>query len=159
MGTLFQIVLLTHIAAALIGFGGVITHGLYHAKAFRSPAGVARGILETTTSVTKISEYSIYAVLVLGIVAVTVSEDAFSMADSWVSASFVVWILLVGAMHGAVRPAVTVLAARAEAIDPSSVLESDAEASAAARKLMIGEGATHLLIAIALFLMIWKPGA
>jgi uncharacterized protein (UPF0261 family) len=161
MGTnsvLYQIVQLLHVAAAIIGFGGVIAHGTYHARAFRGPAGAARDILAAVSSVTAISHYAIYAVLPLGIVLVAISEDAFSMGAPWVSASFVVWFLLVGAAHGAVRPAVRVLSERAEAIPSGTSLQSDTEAQAAASKLMIGEAATQLLLVIALYLMIWQPG-
>ena len=156
---LYRIVLLLHVAAAIVGFGGVIAHGAYHARAFRGAAAAAKEILAATRGVSKIAEYAIYAVLPLGIVAIAVSDDAFSMGDPWVSASFVVWFLLVGALHGAVRPAVRSLAERADAVAPDTNLEADAEAQAAARKLMIGEAATQLLLVVALVLMIWKPGA
>jgi hypothetical protein len=155
---LFQIIILAHIAAAIVGFGGMITHGTYHARAFRAPAGIARTLLEATSGVAKWADYGIYAVLPLGIAAIAVSDDIFSMGDPWVSASFVVWFLLVGAIHGAIRPAVKAMTARAEVLEPGTVLETDDESAAAARKLMIGEAATHLLLLLALALMIWKPG-
>ena len=162
MGTdsaLYQIVLLLHIAAAIVGFGGMITHSTYHARAFRAPAEAARAVLEATKGVAKWADYGIYAVLPLGIVAIAVSDSTFSMGDPWVSASFVVWFALVGVLHGLVRPAVKAMTARAEAIGGSTVLETDDEAAAASRKLMMGEAISQILVVVALFLMIWKPGA
>lgn len=162
MGTgtaLYNIILLLHIAAAIVGFGGVIAHGAYIAGAFRAPAGSAEAVLSATKTVTNIAHYAIYAVLPLGIVLIAISDDAFSFGDPWVSASFVVWFLLVGAAHGAVRPAVATLAERAQALSPDARLDADPEAQAASKKLMIGESATQLLIVIALILMIWQPGA
>ncbi|MCP5031561.1 MAG: DUF2269 family protein [Actinomycetia bacterium] len=162
MGTssaLFQIVILLHIAAAIVGFGGMIAHSTYHARAFRAPAGIARTLLEATSGVAKWADYGIYAVLPLGIVAIAVSDETFSMGDPWVSASFLVWFLLLGAIHGAVRPAIKTMTGRAEAVEPGTVLETDDEASTAAQKLMIGEGASQLLLVIALVLMVWKPGS
>ena len=156
---LYQIVLLLHIATAIVGFGGVVTHGAYNARAFRAPAGAARELLAATQSATNVAHYAIYAVLPLGMVLIAVSDDAFGWGDPWVSASFMVWFLLVGAAHGAVRPAVRALAERAASLDPDAALQDDTEAVAASRKLMIGEAATQLLLVIALFLMIWKPGA
>lgn len=156
---LYRIILLLHIATAIVGFGGMIAHSAYHARAFKGPAGLARNVLGTTGQVGKIAEYAIYAVLPLGIVLVAVSDSTFSMGDPWVSASFLVWILLVGALHGAVRPAVKTLTQRAEALDADTILETDADAKGAAGKLMIGEAASQLLVVVALFLMIWKPGA
>jgi hypothetical protein len=162
MGTssaLYRIILLLHVATAIVGFGGVIAHGAYHARAFRGPAGAAATILSTTRGITKIAEYAIYAIMPLGIVLVTISDDAFTMGDPWVSASFLVWLLVVGAAHGAIRPAVKTLLARAGALSSDTVLDTDTEAAAAARKLMIGEAAMQLLLVIALVLMIWQPGA
>jgi uncharacterized membrane protein len=155
---LYGVVLLLHIAAVIVGFGGVITHGAYNARAFRATAGTAREILAATQSVTNIAHYAVYAVLPLGIVLVAISDNLFSMGDPWVSASFLVWFALVGAAHGAVRPALRTLAQRAGALDPEASLESDPEAQAASKKLMIGEGGTQLLLIIAVCLMIWKPG-
>jgi hypothetical protein len=47
---------------------------------------------------------------------------------------------------------------RAGAIGEDTVLETDTDAAAAARKLMIGEAAVQLLLVVALVLMIWQPG-
>lgn len=162
MGTesvLYRIILLLHIATAIVGFGGLITLGAYHARAFRSTAANARAVLDVTGQVGKIAEYAIYAVLPLGIVLVAISDDTFSMGDPWVSASFVVWFLMVGALHGAVRPAVKTIAQRAESLGAETIVETDDAAMAAARKLMIGEAASQVLLVIALVLMIWKPGS
>lgn len=156
---LYRIILLLHIATVIVGFGGVITHGAYNAASFRGPAGVAEAILTATRGVTKMAHYAIYASLPLGIVLIAISDKTYGMGDPWVSASFVVWIALVGAAHGAVRPAVATLSERAQALSTDTRLDSDPEANAAAKKLMIGEAATQLLLAIALILMIWKPGA
>jgi Predicted integral membrane protein (DUF2269) len=162
MGTgsaLYQIILLLHILAAIVGVGGVITHGFYNAKAFRGPARTAGDILSATRGVTNYAHYGIYALLPLGIILIAVSDKAYTMADPWVSASFVVWFLMVGAAHGAVRPAVATLAGRASALSPDTVLSTDPDAVAASKKLMIGEAATQLLLLVALFLMVWKPGS
>ncbi len=156
---LYRIILLLHIAAAIIGFGGVIAHGAYNARAFRGPAGPGRVLLNATQGVAKIAEYAIYAILPLGIVLIAISDDTFSFADPWISASFLVWFALVGASHGAVRPAIRTMAERAADLGADAPLDADPEAMAASRKLMIGEAATQLLLVIALFLMIWKPGA
>ncbi len=161
MGTtslLYRIVLLAHIASAIIAFGPMIANGILHARAFRSPATEARPVLGAARSVTRLADIGVYLLLPLGIVLIAISDDAFGYGEPWVSASFVVWFALVGAMHGAVRPAVRTLTERAEAIGGARLDDDDA-AIAATRRLMIGEAATQLLLAIALVLMIWQPGA
>lgn len=156
---LYKIVLLLHILTVIVGFGGVVTHGFYNAKAFRDPARRAGDVLTTTRGVTNYAHYAIYAVLPLGIVLVAVSDKTYEFSQAWISASFVVWILLVGAAHGLVRPAVAKLGERAAAIGPDTVLDTDGEAVAASKKLMLGESATQLLLVIAIVLMVFKPGA
>lgn len=157
MSTLFDITVLLHIAAAIVGFGGIIAHSTYHARAFRSPAGEAKPILDATLGVARWADMGIYAVLPLGIVAILFSDKQISMGDLWVSISFVVWFALVGVLHALVRPAVKTMAARAEALDPATVLATDPEAQGVSSKLMMGEAASQLLVVAALVLMTWKP--
>lgn len=160
MGTgsaVYKIILLLHILATVVGLGGVITHGFYNARAFRGPSRTAGEVLAATRGVTKYADWAVYAILPLGIVLVSVSDKAYTFADPFVSGGFLVWILLVGAMHGAIRPAVAKLADRANALPADTVLSTDAEAEAASRRLMLGEAACELLLVVALFLMVFKP--
>jgi len=155
---LFNIILLLHIAAAIVGFGGMFAHGAYTAKAFRLPAGEAKTVLNATQGATKLAEYAIYAVMPLGIVLIAVSDGDFSMGAPWVSASFVVWFVMLGLHHALVRPSVKIFAARAEALPADHTLSLDGEVEAASRKMMIGEAVGQLMIVVALILMVWKPG-
>lgn len=161
MGTtsvIFRIVQLLHVLTAIVGFGGLIAHGAYNAKAFRAKAGEAAVLLRNTAAVTNIAHYAIYAMFVLGIVMISLSDGAISFGAAWISASFLIVIAVVGIAHGMVRPAIRGLTERAEAIDPNTPLESDADAKALAGKLAIGEGLTQVLLAIGLIMMIWQPG-
>jgi hypothetical protein len=162
MGTtslLYRVVLLLHIGASIIAFGGLIANGVLNARAFNGPASESRIILAATSTVSKVADWALYAVLPLGIVLIAVSDDAFGFGDPWVSASFVVWFGVVGVTHGLVRPAVRTMSERADVIPSIDHLSSDESAVAASRKLMAGETATQLLLAAALILMIWKPGS
>lgn len=159
MTVLFRIALLLFAAAAMVGFGGMIAHGAYHARAFRSPSSIAGAVLGATTTVSKVAEYALYAVLPLGIVAVALSDDAYSLGDPWILACILVWLAVVCAYHLAIRPAVTTMLTRADSLPAATVLSSDEEAALSSRRLMIGEAATQLLLVVALVLVIWKPGA
>lgn len=161
MGTgsaIYRIVLLLHIATAIVGFGGVIAHGAYNAKAFASKAGEAAILLKHTQSVTKIAHYALYALFLLGIVLIALSDSEISFAAPWVSASFVVWFAVIGVAHGMVRPAVAALAERAGELAPESDMSGDEGVTSIAKKLATGEGITQLLLVIALVLMVWQPG-
>lgn len=167
MGTasaLYRIVLLLHIVATVVGFGGLLGAGMLNAKAFRSPVDQAKTLLTSSQGISKIAYYGFYALVALGIVLIAVSDSAFSFGAPWVSASFAVWIVMVGVSHGMVRPAVAGLLDRASALEAeapgqaTSVLESDQTASGLARRLAIGEGLVQLMLVVALVLMIWQPG-
>lgn len=154
---IYQIVLLLHIAAAIVGFGGVIAHSAYNAKAFGGTAGDAAVLLRTTQLVTGLAHYAIYGVFALGIVLVAVSDGGIGFDEAWISASFVVWFLLVGVAHGLVKPAVRSLTEKATSMSPETKMTDDPEVITLAKKLALGEGLTQLLLVIALVLMIWQP--
>ena len=161
MGTaslLYRVVLLLHVAAAIVGFGGLIANGVLNARAFNGPATEGGIILAAGATLSKLADYALYAILPLGIVLIAVSDDAFGFGDPWVSASFVVWFAVVGVTHGLIRPAVRAMAVRTGELGAGARLADDDAGVAASRKLMMGETFTQILLAAALILMIWQPG-
>lgn len=156
--TLYRIVDVLHILAAIVGFGGLVAHGAYNANAFKGRAGDALAVLRSTAGVTNIAMNAIYAVFALGIALVALSDGVHGFGDPWVSASFVVWFAIVGISHGMVKPSVTALTGAAAAAAPESLLSEDASAMAAAKKLAMGEGLVQVLLAVALVLMIFQFG-
>lgn len=162
MGTdsaIYNIVLLLHIATAIVGFGGLIAHSAYNARAFASPAGEAAILFKNTRAITNISNYALYALFVLGIVLISLSDGTYGMGEAWVSASFVVWFFVLGAAHGLVKPTMVKMQERAEALESSAVVKNDSEFGNLAKKLAMGEGAVQVLLVVGLVLMLWKPGA
>ncbi len=156
--TLYRIVELLHILAAIVGFGGLIAHGAYNANAFKGKASDAISVLRSTAGVSNIAMNAIYALFALGIALVALSDGFHGFGDPWVSASFVVWFAVVGISHGMVRPAIAALTESAEAAAPDSLLSADNSAMAAAKKLAMGEGLVQLLLAVALVLMVFQFG-
>lgn len=158
---IYRIILLGHIGAAIVGFGALITHGSFHAAAVRSPASGAAPVLRAAASGARLAEYGLYAVLGFGIVLIALSDDVYRYSEPWISASFVVWFLVVGLVHGLIRPA------RAQLLELASVAVPDgdgndlverSDAQPLLARLAIGEAGTQLLLLGALILMIWKPG-
>lgn len=158
---MYEIVLLLHIAASIVGFGGIIAHSTYNAKAFSGNAGDARVLLGTTQTVTNLAHYAIYGVFVLGIALISLSDSAsdISFGSPWISASFVVWFALVGLAHGMVKPAVRALKEKADGMNGATKMSDDPEVLSIAKKLALGDGLTQLLIVVALVLMVWQPGS
>lgn len=98
----YQFVLVLHLVAAIIGFGTTFSAGFYgmEAKARKGREGLA--IAEASMAVvTKVGEWAIYAVPVLGILLVMLSpEGIYEFSQAWISISFLLYILAIGLVHG-----------------------------------------------------------
>ncbi|MDH3300969.1 MAG: DUF2269 domain-containing protein [Acidimicrobiia bacterium] len=163
---IYRVMLLGHIGAAIVGFGALIAHGSFHAAAVRSSSSDAVPVLRATAKVVRVAEYGLYAVVGFGIVLIALSDDVYRYSEPWISASFVVWVLIVGLVHGLIRPArarlLELAAASANESGGSSADDGDladrTEAEPLLTRLAMGEAGTQLLLVGALVLMIWKPG-
>ena len=167
-GTGYKIVLLLHILCAIVGFGGVLLNGLYGREAKRRPGPGGLAIAEANLFVSRIAEYFIYAVFVLGFALVGMSKDAWEFSQTWIWLAIVLYIVGIGVSHGVLFPnakrmrdlAAELVAAGPPPPDappgpPPPQLEEMAR-----REKTLGAASTFLdlvLVAI-LVLMIWKPG-
>ena len=165
MGTgsvIYRIVLLLHIITAIVAFGGLVANGINNSRAFKSPADQAKTLFAATQRISKPAYNALYALFALGIVLVALSDSAISFSAPWISAAFLVVIVMIGISHAMVRPNVAGLLERAEALTVSGgespVMETDEEATGLAKRLGMGEAIIQLLLIVALFLMIWQPG-
>ena len=78
---------------------------------------------------------------VLGIALVGMSDDVFSMSQTWVVLALIAWVILMVVSWFMIRPAIT-------------------DSSDAARgRLASGIGISHLLLVVLLYLMVFKPGS
>ncbi len=161
---IYRIMLLGHIGAAIVAFGTLIAHGTFHAVAVRSPADGAAPVLRAADRGARAADYGLYAVVAFGIVLIALSDDVYRYSEPWISGSFVVWFGIVGLVHGLIRPARSQLLTMATTTDSGSTppdggdLADREGAQPVLARLAAGEAATQLLLAVALVLMIWKPG-
>ena len=89
---LYQLVLVLHILAVIIGFGGMFISGFYGNEARNRPGREGLAVAETTMKVTGlIPTMAVYAVPVLGILLILLSDDTWKFSQAWVSMSFVVY--------------------------------------------------------------------
>jgi len=166
--TAYKIVLLLHILCAIVGFGTVFLNGLYGAQAKRRPGPGGLAIQEANLFVSKIAEYFIYAVFILGIGLVSMSDDAWKFSQTWIWLAMLLYIVGIGVSHGVLFPnakkmrdlAAEMVAAGPPPADalpgpPPQVAEMER------RGKTLGAASTflHLLLVVILVLMIWKPGA
>lgn len=168
-GDLYKIVLVLHLMAAIVGFGGFMYSGALgaHAAARRNSAGAAVADANFKM-VTGFSEWPIYAVPVLGIILLLMSDDVWKFSQAWISLSLLVYIAFVGVLHGVHLPALrrmnSLLGDLPGSESPTpEVATSGAPPQAAeldhlGRKLGVIGGVLNLLIVLAVILMVFKPG-
>ena len=109
-GGFYKFVLVLHILCAIIGFGAVFLNGIYGQQMksrMQSGRGAeALGIYEANLVVSKIGEYFIYAVFVLGFAVLGLSDSVWKFSQTWVWLSVVLFVIALGLSHGVLQPAV-----------------------------------------------------
>ena len=152
---LYNLVLVLHILAVIIGFGGTFISGFYGAEASKRPGREGLAVGQTTMDVTRLAPtMAVYSVPILGILLVVLSDDTWKFSEAWVSLSFLLYIVLLVLMVAVQAPNVRKL------ISARSAAGGDmtAEAQGLARTSAMVGGVINLLWVIVLFLMVFKPG-
>jgi len=155
--TAYKVVLVLHLVAAIVGFGGVVVSGYFGAMAAarRGPQGAAIG--EVVGKGYSFSEWFIYAVPVLGIVLVLLSEDVFSFSQAWVSASLGLYVVAIGLLHGLHLPTVRRINALLEESSGGSQAQAKELDRLGAKAGAVG-GLLNLITVAIIVLMVFKPG-
>ena len=153
--TAYKIVLVLHILAAILGFGSVMLNGVYASEVRRRPGPEGAAIADANYRVSfGVAMWFIYAIPVLGIALVGMSDKAWKFSQTWVWLSLVLWFALVGLLHGVHRPNVRQLDALVGS-GSGDVAEMERRG-----RLASTMGAVLSLIVVAtLVLMVFKPGA
>ena len=106
----YEFVLVLHILCAIVGFGAVFLNGIYgqQMKTRLQTGRVAEaiGIYEANSKVSRIGEYFIYAVFVLGFALLGLSDSVIEFSQTWFWLSVVIYLLAIGLSHGVLMPAV-----------------------------------------------------
>ena len=129
--TPYNIVLLIHILAMLVAFSPI----------FAGPFGGSRHSMKVHGSALALG-----GLLGFGVSGMSKSGDdlVFEVKDGWLMAAVVVWIAMNGVLHALILPGEKAVA--------------DGEAGAAKKVMLGGQVMTGLLV-VALYLMVFKPGA
>lgn len=165
--TLYNILFLCHLVAVIVGFGAVSLNGVYGnlARKRGGPEGLA--ISEANLFVTeKVAAMAIYSVPVFGILLVVVSKKAWKFEQAWVSASLVLYILLLVLALAVINPThrrINALAgSRARAGEGGGGRPGTAqqgELATLGQRMAVAGSAFDLILVVVIILMIWKPGS
>lgn len=166
--TLYKIVLILHILVVIVGIGTVFLNGLYGAEAKKRPGPGGLAIAQANFRVSMVAEYFIYAVFVLGIALVLLSDGQWRFSQTWVWASIVAFVVSLGVSHGVLLPKVRRMNALMEEMATAGPPPGGAAAGPPPQVGMIetlgkqvgaASGVLHLMTLVLLFLMVFKPGS
>jgi hypothetical protein len=165
----YDFFLLLHILCAIIGFGAVFLNGLYAQEIKKRPGPEGVAIFEANLRVSKIGEYFIYAVFVLGLVLLMLATSPFNDAhvykfsQTWVWLAIVLYIVGLGISHGVLWPSVKKMGnLMREMVAGGPPVGGPPPQVAQIQELgkKVGAASTGLnvLLIVIIGLMIWKPG-
>ncbi len=153
--TLYNLVLVLHILAAIIGFGGMFIAGFYGNEASKRPGPEGLAVAETTLKVTSlVPTMAVYTVPILGILLVLLSDDTWKFSEMWISLSFVLYIALVALAITVQVPLIRKMVAVRQGAGGALPLQTQADA----KKLATVSGIVNVLWVLVLILMVFKPG-
>jgi uncharacterized membrane protein len=166
----YKVVLVLHLVTVIVGFGGLAVTGFFGAVAAARRGREGAAVGEAVDKGYKFAEWPIYAVPILGIVLVLMSEDVFTFGQLWISLSFVLYIVAIGLLHGVHLPTVRrINALLGELAGGGTEAAGGPEAGGGAPpqaaeldKLGAKAGAVggvlNLIGVVVVFLMVFKPG-
>lgn len=145
-GEIYQLVLVLHIAAVVVGFGAIALNGAYARQAQRRGGAEGVAIGEANRAVTRAASSFVYAVPLFGIALVLLSEETWAFDQLWISLSFLLYLVAAGLLGAVVIPSQKRISAASGDLDRLQA------------KVAAGTGAVNLLVVVLIALMIWKPG-
>ena len=160
----YKLVLVLHILCAIIGFGAVFLNGVYGNEMKRRKGPDALAIYEANWKVSKIGQYFIYAVFVLGLALIGMSDKEWKFSQTWVWLAIVLYVVAVGLSHGVLLPAVKrigVLMREMVAAGPPAggPPPQAAEMGQLGKRVAVTGTTLDLMLIAILVLMVFKPGA
>jgi uncharacterized membrane protein len=151
----YRIVLVLHILAVIVGFGAVLLNGVYAAKAKARPGPEGAAIAQANYDVTfGWAQWFIYAILIFGFALVGMSDKVIKFSQTWVWLSVVLYLVIIGLVHGVHRPNLRRLNELMRQGTPADRDEMERRGRLAEA---IG-GVLSVLVVVIVFLMVVKPG-
>jgi hypothetical protein len=146
--TAYKVVFVLHVLAVIVGFGTVCLNGIRGAEAKKRPGPGGLAIGESGFRVNQVAEKFIYAVPVLGLALVGMSDGVWEFGQTWVWLSLVLYVIGIGVSHSVLIPS------EPAGGPPPQVVEMEG-----LEKKLAGAGTfLNVLVVVVVALMIFKPG-
>ena len=157
----FEISLFLHVTAVVVGFGATFAESIMFPVAIKLDSRHLPYVHRLQMAINqRLATPAMVVILVTGFY--QVDKGGYSLGDAWISASFAIVIVLGGLIGAYFIPADRRLGAMVEreiaAAGPGTVTLSEDYQRQARIEGMVG-GLAGLLVIVAIFLMIAKPGA
>ena len=142
--TPYKIMLLLHIGSAFVAFAPAFVWPFVSMRLKKTgePGGATINRLAGGNTL-KIHGPAYFVTGFLGFGLAGMSEKVFRMSQTWLSLAALLWFAGMGIMFGLMHPA------------EKKAADGDAQAE---KQLAMYGGILHLILFVALFLMVWKPG-
>jgi uncharacterized membrane protein len=162
---LYDLVLVLHVLAVIVGFGAVALNGVYGVTAKDTGGTGGLAITKANFKASSIASILIYTVPITGIGLVGLSDGAIEFGETWVWLSFVLYVVGVGVSHAVLLPSAKRSMALQEELvaagpgpGPGGPPPQAAELAALGRRMAMAGTFLNLLLVVIVSLMIFKPG-
>jgi uncharacterized membrane protein len=150
----YDVVLTVHILAVVIAFGVVFAYPVIDAQVRRASPGDLAALHRLHVVIARrVVTPAMTVVLIAGLYLAT--RDPWSLGDPWISATFAILFVLFGLTGAVLVPTDQRLAELAERDGGTASADYEREA----RKAALFGAVALLLVVVAIFLMVAKPGA
>jgi uncharacterized membrane protein len=154
--TFYDVVLTIHILAVVVAFGVVFAYPLIDVQIKRAGPGDLPALHRLHLALaSKVITPAMVVVLLAGLY---LALDRWSLGDPWISATFAILLVIFGLMGAVLTPLDKRMAELAER-DLAAGGGPSADYTAAERRAALFGSLALLLVVVAIFLMVAKPGA
>jgi len=162
VSTGYNVLVLLHLLCVIGGFGGLGYNGLYLLLSRRRPG--ASAVLDTNRTVSTLAELLVYAAFVLGMAAIGASRSEWKFSQTWVWLAFALFFVLVGLLHGLIRPRQRRYATLTTQLSASAGSAGTGAPAALGqlesleKGIALGWGLFNVGVIAVVYLMVFKPG-
>jgi uncharacterized membrane protein len=160
-GGFYRLMLLLHIACAMLGFGAVAFNGFYRLRARRRGGEEEAAVLDANGDVSRIAEILIYAAFVFGILVVATSRSEWKFSQSWLSGAMLLYLIDIGVLHGLIRRTERQYATLLHTVNGAGRAGPGggvAELERLDQRIRLGWAIFDVIFLLILFMMVFTPG-
>jgi hypothetical protein len=159
---LFRLLLLVHVASAIVGFGALVGQSVAVARLRRFDGVEAYAVARANYAQVRVGEKFLYLLAVAGVAAVATSDGRIGFDEAWLMIAGGVYLATLAVLHGVIAPArrqLLVVLGGLAGEPVSGEAPQRVDLGPLGRRLSLGGALVDLLLVAALVLMIWQPGS